>query len=202
MLLCAGFLSLSAQDVYYSSGKRGGYKKSEKKGYDPSKLVLGGGINAGLSSDYANFGISPKIGYKVTDFLAAGVGFGYQYYKVYDYSLESNNQSVYQHLNIVYPGIWAKCNVYRSLFAATDFEYDITSLRYYLPSYATGISDNPLTRRTKSVTAACLLVGAGFKQPLGGRTTAVFEVMYDVLQADYSPYKNQLIYRGGIYVGL
>ena len=52
------------------------------------------------------------------------------------------------------------------------------------------------------ITSACWLTGAGFKQPLGGRTTLVFEVMYDVLQADYSPYKNQLIYRGGIYVGL
>ncbi len=200
LLLCAGFLSVSAQDVYNSSGKANGYRKKEQKGYDPAKLVLGGGLNAGLSSDYANFGISPKVGYKLTDFLSAGVGLGYQYYKIYDYTLQ-NNQAQYQHYNIIFPGVWAKCMVYNPIFIAADFEYDITNLRYYVPDYSSGTADRAI-RKTQSVTAACMLVGAGFKQSLGGRTSATFEIMYDLLQADYSPYKNQLVYRAGIYVGL
>ncbi|PQJ08764.1 hypothetical protein CJD36_022645 [Flavipsychrobacter stenotrophus] len=200
LLLCAGLLSVSAQDVYNSSGKANGYRKKEQKGYDPAKLVIGGGLNAGLSSGYANFGISPKVGYKLTDFLAVGVGLGYQYYKIYDYTL-SNNQEQFQHYNIVFPGVWAKCMVYNPIFIATDFEYDITNIRYYVPDYSSGTADRTV-RRTQSVTAACLLVGAGYKQSLGGRTSATFEIMYDVLQADYSPYKSQLVYRAGIYVGL
>ncbi len=199
LLLCAGFLSLSAQDVYNSSGRTGGYKKKEQKGYDPDKLVLGGGLNLGYSGDYANFGIAPKVGYKFTNFLTAGVGMGYQYYKAPDYYF--NNTMIYQHQNIFFPGVWAKCMVYNPIFLAADFEYDITSLRYYKPVYANGQLDH-VVRQNMTVTAACMLVGAGFKQSLGGRTSATFEVMYDVLQADYSPYKNMLVYRAGIYVGL
>jgi len=42
----------------------------------------------------------------------------------------------------------------------------------------------------------------GYKQSLGGRTTAVFEAMYDAIQDTYSPYRNIIVYRAGIFVGL
>ena len=208
MLLCAGFLSLSAQDVYNSSGRAGGYKKKEKKGYDPDKLILGGGINANYSSvpvddvhsgAYVQVGISPKVGYKVTDFLAVGVGIGYQYYKTPDYYF--NNQIAYIHDNIYYPGIWTKCSVYKPLFIAADLEYDIISQRSYRGIYNYLGQPDHLLRQHITVGAPACLVGAGLKQSLGGRTSGTFEIMYDVIQADYSPYKGTLVYRAGIYVG-
>lgn len=200
LLLSALFLGATAQDVYNSSGKANGYRRKEIKGYDPDKLVIGGGLNLGYSGDYANVGISPKVGYRFTSFLAAGVGLGYQFYKAYDYSTYYNN-SVSQYLNIIYPGIWAKCTVYNPIFLTTDFEFDITKHSYYEPDYSTGVLQKG-PKQTETVTAACWLVGAGFKQPLGGRTCATFEIMYDVIQADYSPYKQTLVYRAGIFVGL
>lgn len=210
LLLCAGFIGVSAQDVYNSSGKTNGYRKKEQKGYDPAKLVLGGGLNVNYASiqlddyhsgSYVQFGISPKVGYKLTDFLTVGVGIGYQYYKNPDFIFVPKDQVAYVHYNIYYPGIWAKCMVYNPIFIATDFEYDITRVRQYDVVYANGQQDH-LEKERITVTAACLLVGAGFKQSLGGRTSATVEIMYDVLQADYSPYKGQLVYRAGIYVGL
>ena len=209
LLLCAGFLSLSAQDVYNSSGKPGGYKKKEKKGYDPDKLILGAGLNANYanvaldethSGSYIQLGVSPKVGYKLTEYLSVGVGLGYQYYKEPDFLFK--DKVVSYHLNIFYPGIWAKCVVYRPFFVAVDFEYDISSMRSYKIIYDANANPFALVTKRKTVTAACLPVGAGFMQPLGGRTSFIIEAMYDALQADYSPYKGQLIYRAGIYLGL
>lgn len=200
LLLSLVFFGATAQEVYNSSGRANGYRKKEQKGYDPDKLVIGGGLNLGYSGDYANLGISPKVGYRVKPFLTVGVGVGYQFYKAYDYTTAAN-QTVPQYLNIVYPGLWAKCTVYNPFFLSTDFEYDITKYSYFQPDYSTGILMKG-RKVSQTVTAACWLLGAGFKQPLGGRTSATFEVMYDVIQADYSPYKQTLVYRAGIYVGL
>jgi hypothetical protein len=192
---------VSAQDVYYSSGKPRGYKKKEVKGYDPSKLVLGGGLNLGYAGDYANVGVSPKIGYKLNKFLAVGVGLGYQFYKApEDYTV--NNKPVYIHENIVTPSLWAKCTVYEPIFIAADLEYNAIFLKDHEVKYDLATGDPYLVDRRTNVGALCMLMGAGVKQKLGGRTCATIELMYDLLQADYSPYRQQLVYRVGIFVGL
>src|ERR1022692_4776451 len=70
----------SAQDVYTSSGKPGYHKKTKKvKGYDPSKLIIGGGLTAGYADGSVAVGISPIVGYRFTDHFSAGVGIGYLY---------------------------------------------------------------------------------------------------------------------------
>ncbi len=200
VLLCAFFVSATAQDVYTSSGSKTGYrKKTPKKGYDPDKLIIGGGINLGYSGDYANFEISPKVGYKFNKVLSAGVGLGYQYYKSpFDPDYYPGK---YIHDNIVYPALWAKANIWGPFFAATDFEYDIISEKGYNVNYDT--YGNPYLVNDKiTVSAPRLLVGPGYKYQVGGRVNLTFEIMYDVLQQQYSPYYQQLVYRAGIYVGL
>lgn len=213
-IMCFG---VSAQEVYNSSGRPGGYKKKEKKGYDPDKLVLGGGLNANYariqlddynSGSYVQFGLSPKVGYRLAKFFTVGVGVGYQYYKRPEYVAQLPNKDViaYTHYNTYYPGIWAKCFVYNPIFISADFEFDITRIREYTLKYDM-LSNGQfgpayLVRKRSTVTAPCALVGAGFRQSLGGRTSATFELMYDVLQADYSPYYGTLVYRAGIFVGL
>lgn len=197
LLLCTLGISAYAQEVYTSSGKAGGYKKNKKKGYDPDKLVLGGGLNAGYSGDYANLGISPKVGYKLTDFLSVGVGLGYQFYKAPDFSF--NNEYVYIKQHIIYPNLWTKCMIFNPIFLALDVEYDFIMLN----GYDVGYDPNPyLIKQKFNAGSPAVLVGPGFKQSLGGRTSATLEVMYDLLQAEYSPYRNTLVWRGGIYVGL
>lgn len=193
---------MMAQRVYNSSGKAGSSKKRKKHdGYDPALLVLGGGMNVGYSGDYANLGISPKVGYKLTDFLAVGVGLGYQYYKAPDFYF--NDKLVYLHQNIVFPALWMKCMVYKNVYIAGDLEYNFIKQRSYAVKYnsITGLPDD-LARVKLTASAPCALVGLGYKQSLGGRTTAVFEAMYDAIQDNYSPYRNIIVYRAGIFVGL
>ena len=200
LLACTVFLSASAQNKYNSSGKSNGYKQKKKKGYDPDKLVLGGGINLGYAGDYANFGISPKVGYKLNNYLVVGAGLGYQYYKApYDYYI--NDKVAYIHENIMSPSIWAKCPLFNFLVLSTDFEYDFINIRSYNPVYDQ--YGNLTYQKIKhNVSTPCWLVGGGIQQHLGGRTKALLEVMYDVLQTDYSPYRQQLVYRASIFVGL
>lgn len=188
-----------AQKVYNSSGKAAGTKHKKEKGYDPANLVLGGGLNFGYSGDYANIGISPKVGYKVLPFLAVGVGLGYQFYKAPDF--EFSGKPYYIHQHIIFPAIWAKANVYKQFYIAADAEYDFIIQRSNRVKYVNGVPDH-VEKVRLTADAPCMLLGMGIKQSLGGRTTAVFEVMYDALQATYSPYKNTLVYRAGIFVGL
>ena len=70
----------SAQEVYTSSGRPANAKKKEEKqkGFDISRLVVGGGIGLGFG-DITSISVSPMVGYRITDNFSAGVGFGYQY---------------------------------------------------------------------------------------------------------------------------
>ena len=201
LLLFTGIFTSSAQEVYSSSGKTGYYKKMKKqKGYDPSKLVIGGGLNAGFSSGEVSVGISPFIGYRFADNFLAGVGLGYQYYKYLFFS-DQNYNNYYATENIVYPSVWARYFVWKNIFADATLEYDFIS-------QVVPIDDNPgsanygILMPTKSTFAVpCLLMGVGYKWSLGGRVSFFLEGMYDVLQQPNSPYVGQFIPRAGVSAG-
>jgi len=198
LVLCASFNGLFAQQVYNSSGNAHGYKHKKVKGYDPSRLIIGGTINAGYSSDYANFGLGPTVGYKFTDMFSAGLGLGYQFYKA---PFDIYNDGLYVRENLVYPSIWAKFNVFRNFFIDGDFEYNFINVKSYDVLY--DINGNPYLVGDKFNTSVpCLLLGVGIKQPIGGRVSSFIEIMYDVLQQKYSPYANIPVFRAGITTGL
>ncbi len=201
LFLCLGFTYVSAQDVYTSSGKPGYQKKAKKKikGYDPDKLIIGGGLSAGFGDGFVNAGISPIVGYRFTDRISAGVGLGYQFYQEPEY-VDPNNpyHALYAYENIVYPSIWGRYFFYRNLFTDVTVEYDFINVKQ--PGY-----DNYGNFGTQklNVTNTCLLLGIGLKIPLGGRLSAYGELIYDVLQGQYSPYpQGAPDLRFGLGVGL
>jgi hypothetical protein len=195
LLLCVGFTYVSAQEVYNSSGKPGYHKKTKKnKGYDPSKLILGGGLQAGFGDGYAVAGISPMVGYKFTSHFAAGVGIGYLYEQAPDPNWSTFPPVYYDKENIVYPNLWARYFVWRGLYLTGAFEYDFISLKAPV-DYLGDVGK-------LNVNAQCLLAGLGIKQPLGGRASFFIELMWDFLQQPYSPYLGQPDIRAGIAVGL
>ena len=205
LVLCASFTGLSAQQVYNSSGNTNGYKHKKVKGYDPSRLIIGGTLNAAYSGDYANFGIGPTVGYKITDAFSAGVGLGYQFNQFPDFWASPNPVTgEYPVLkeNLIYPSVWAKYNVYRNWFIDANIEYNFITVKGHQVIYDTlGNPYNVSSKFTKSV--PCLLLGAGVKQPLGGRVSGFLEILYDVLQENYSPYYRQFpVFRAGITTGL
>jgi hypothetical protein len=198
LLLCLGFTGATAQEVYTSSGKPGYMKKAKKhKGYDPDKLIIGGGLNLGLGSGYANVGVAPIVGYRITDQFSAGIGLGYQYNRAPILEDPVTNQVYYAYQHMIYPSIWTRYFVYKNFFVEATYEYDFINRRYPLDNYG-------MYNETKSnVTNSCLLVGIGVKQPIAGRVYLYGALVYDVLQGAYSPYpKNSPDVRFGIIAGL
>ncbi len=185
ILLLAGISYAGAQEVYTSSGKQGYHKKVKKsKGYDPSKLIVGGGFAANFGGGYADVGLAPIVGYKITELLSAGVGFGYLYSQspVYVDPVDPYKAS-YVRAHIIYPSVWARYFVYENFFVSSTFEYDIIKAR--VPGY-----DNygNLTTLSVNQTNSCLFVGGGLRMPLGGRVYLYGELLYDVIQGEHSPY--------------
>ena len=176
LLLLIGFVGATAQETYNSSGKANYKKKKEKKGYDPDKLVLGGGMNFGMGNGFLRVGVSPIVGYRLQKNFFAGVGMGYQYYKApYD---DRHNE----YMNMFFPNVWARYYVYRNIFLNATYEYDFISVRYPLDRFGN------FNETKTNVTNQCLLLGVGLRQPLGGRVSFYGEMFYDVMQGQYSPY--------------
>ncbi len=197
MLAFAG--AATAQDVYMSSGHTGFHKKTKKKGYDPANLIVGGGLNAGFGGGTTEVGISPIIGYKFTNRFSAGVGVGYQFYRLPSDFVDANNNIQYISENIVYPSLWARFFVYRNIYITGVGEYNLIFQNAPEPDYYTTMG---YSYRKVSVQVPCMLVGVGFKQPMGGRVSAVLEALYDVLQMPNSPYLGQPVVRVGFVAGL
>ena len=198
LLLFVGISYASAQDVYTSSGKTGYHKKTnKKKGFDPDKLILGGGVNLSFGNGYANYGITPIVGYRLTHNLAVGVGLGYQYYQTPDPYFSTYNSTYYDKESIVFPNVWARYTVWRGLYVLGQFEYDFIKLTQ--PGF--DINSN-IINTSSNVNATCLLLGLGIKFRIAGRTSFFVEIAYDVLQQQWSPYYQQLVPHAGICVGL
>ncbi len=193
--------TVSAQETYSSSGRPDHAQKHKKKegAYDPSRLIFGGGLVAGFGTGYSNFGISPTVGYRFTDNFAAGIGLGYEYLKSTISYIDFNSGLYVDYptkANIITPSIWARYLVWRNIFIDGTFEYNF--LRY--SEYVTDNNGLPVTG-TFNVNVPCMLLGAGIKQPLGGRVYFFGEILYDVLQNANSPYYGTIVPRAGILVG-
>jgi hypothetical protein len=185
-LLFFGINCASAQEVYTSSGKNGYHKKTKKKkGYDPDKLILGGQPTIDFSTDYTIAGVSLITGYRLTRHFAAGIGLGYLYASqtVYVDPVDPLKAS-HIRANIIFPSVWARYYVFRNIYATAAVEYDI--IRGKEPGYD---NNGILTNNLKfSDDNTCFFVGAGYRQPLGGRLSIYAEVIYDVLQGKNSMY--------------
>lgn len=196
VLLLIGVTGAMAQEVYNSSGKTN-YKKKKKTGYDADKLVIGGGVNLGFGTGFASLGASPMVGYKVLKPLAVGVGVGYLYQKG-NGRVDLYNNIHYQYFHVVYPSLWARCFVYRNIYAIAAYEYDFINVRYPEMDY-----NGNMVQKRANVTNQCALIGAGWKQAISGRVSFYGELVYDVLQGQYSPYTSNFPdFRIGIVAGL
>ncbi len=187
LLLFFGITYASAQEVYTSSGKSGYHKKTKKKkGYDPDKLIIGGQPTIDFSTDYTNVGVSVITGYRFTKHFAAGVGLGYLYASQAVYNIDPNDPLKAYHIraNIIFPSVWARYYVYRNIYTSLALEYDV--IRGKEPGYD---NNGNITNNSKfGDDNTCFFVGAGYRQPLGGRLSIYAEIIYDVLQGKNSMY--------------
>jgi hypothetical protein len=204
LMLCIGF-GASAQEVYTSSGKPANAKKKEekKKGFDPSRLIVGGGIGFGIG-DVTTFSVSPIVGYRISEKFAAGVGFGYQYLKVKDYFelQELDSPYAYQYYDykssIISVSVWGRYLIFRNLFVQLAYEHNFMSFQNY--RYGPGPEYDIEPFKIK-YNAPSVLVGVGFRQPISDNASMFIMAQYDVLQNEYSPYYGRIVPNIGFNIG-
>lgn len=196
-----------AQQVYNSSGRRGNAGKPKQAGgFDPSRVIFGGGIGLGFGST-TSISVSPVLGYRFTDHFAAGIGLAYQYIKVREwnayYDPQTGQQVVYPFkASLLSPSVWARVVLFQNIFAQTELEYDIQTYKAYDldPDFQSPTFGQPKQFKVRYNSPAWL-VGLGYRQPVGTNASFIVMALYDVIQDDYSPYKNRIDVRFGFNVG-
>lgn len=206
LLLCMGMTVAMAQEaeVYNSSGRDIGKEKKKKKqetGFDPSKLVFGGGLGLSIG-DYTQISVSPIVGYRFSDEFSAGVGLGYQYVRVRDYYIFQNfstlQDETYPYVSqMVTPSVWARYVIWNNIFVQGEMQYNIMKFKEYYRDGTTGYVNSDYA----TADVPCLLIGGGYRMKVTENSSVIMSVMYDVLQQEYSPYKNTVDVRFGFVVG-
>lgn len=200
LILTAVSIGAFAQgEVYSSTGKplKRDRRTEREKGFDPTRVIFGGGFVLGVGGGITDIGISPVIGYRITDKFSAGIGLGYQYYKdkfatqyidkstgaIHDYAFKT---SIYT------ASIWARYLIWNNIFVHLEPEMN---------SFEQWRQPDNFTINKERIYVPSLLVGAGLRQPVSDRLSLVGTILYDVLQEEDSPYKGRLDIRFGINVG-
>jgi hypothetical protein len=165
--------------------------KNPKKFKEPfwDRVYFGGNFGFQFGT-YTYINVSPEAAYKVTDNFFAGIGFTYQYIK-------DKRYYPYYSTNAYGGKLFARYYVWRDLFAQA--EYDPLYLTYY--DYYYDATGNYIDRIKQSTWVHDILLGGGYRQWMGNKAYVSLEVMFNINESLYSPYRNPII-RIGFGVGL
>ncbi|MDI9320388.1 MAG: hypothetical protein QM530_07945 [Phycisphaerales bacterium] len=196
LLLSISVLSISAQKVYNSSGRKVYHKPVKQKGFNRDDLVLGGDFRFSLGQQLS-LGIAPMAGYKLADNFYVGLRLGYDYNRVKLTQLPAYAQTNVFNFHCFSGSVWTRYLIMESIFIHTEFQYNVYNT-YYLDDVASRIG-------TKYLSAPSVLVGLSFRQPISDRTSFNTTILYDVLNDPNSYYTqllgSQLDFRLGFLVG-
>lgn len=195
VVVLLSFVSVKAQTKETNENdkeKEGGFKKEN--------LFTGGNITAAFYTGGTTLGVSPVLGYRIANWVDAGIVINYTYdsRRDYPYVDDKLRQSVYG------GGAFTRLFPVNFLFAQAQFEHNFTAVKY-IPSVGT-------TEKYKT-DANSFLVGAGYTQGRspGSNTFFYVALLFDVIKDINSPYvtitstgnvRANPIFRAGINVGL
>ena len=184
LLLVAFLQQAQAQDVV---------EETQKKGFQRDKMFMGG--NFGLTfGDYTLINISPQLGYRFTDFFAAGIGVNGQYISIKD---RLWNGDLYSKFSRGVVGL----NVFGRVYPISQVMLQVQpEANYVFGKNKFYDSDPPQVYKSDALIAPSLLVGGGAVLP-AGRSAMIISVFYDVLQDKNSPYGRRPIYNFGYNFG-
>lgn len=197
MLLLACLCIVGVTDVDAQYGKKKKKKKKEKVEdnddyFDESggkfvdKLWYGGGFNLGYNGgnnrSAFNFGISPMVGYKVTDRLSFGPRAAILYSAIRDrdvFGQVNRGKSVNYGL-----GVFGRMKIFQSLFLHT--EYSALNEAFYLVDGRGDLIVEPGTQKlaTTREISNNFYVGGGYFSGGGGGLGYEFLLLYNVLAPD------------------
>ena len=166
VLLLSTFL-LSAQDDENEDEVSRGFKKEN--------LFTGGNVIISFYSGGTSLGISPHLGYSITNWLDVAASLNFIYTGESD---EFDNK--YRQTNVG-PGAFVRIFPLPFLFLQGQYEHNIQTLKV-IPSFG---PEYKIKENANSV-----LLGAGFAsgRERGNNTYYYFAIMFDVLEQPNSPY--------------
>jgi len=198
LVLINSFYAVKAQDEEKSGDeKKGGFKKEN--------LFTGGGLTVSFSSYSTVLGASPVLGYSITKWLDAGIGFNFNYgsdrHLTYFVQTDPVNPNIGYYLTtddklrqtVFGPGAFVRAYPLKFLFAQALVEHNFIRQKI--------IYDNGAPSDKSNLSATSLLVGAGYcngRQGIGDLFYYV-SVMVDVAGNKNSPYLEETE-RGNINV--
>lgn len=155
-------------------------KQSGGQGFDPHKLVFGGSLGLGFSNGYTAINVSPQVGYAFNRYFTAGGGIAYNYYR------DSNFQTYTQN----YMG----GNLYARITPIPLIHIQVQPELY-------GMWGRSGSQKIDPRAVPACLVGGGISIPAGRRAGIAAMIYYDLVQDDWSPYNDELIYSIGFTYG-
>ncbi len=163
-------------------------KEEKEKGFKKENLFTGGSVTASFFSGGTILGINPMFGYKLANWVDAGIAFNYTYQGRRDYIYLDDKLRQ----NVFGPGVFARLYPVRFLFLQGQFEHNFTNLTYTDPG---GFKFKDKTD------ANSLLVGAGIAEgrQRGSNSFFYISLLFDVLKNPNSPYVNN-VYDGNTIV--
>ncbi len=147
------------------------------------RAFTGGGIGLQFGSQtFVN--VSPIFGYRLTDRFATGIGITYLYYSYEDYN------PAYSYSSSTYGGsIFSRYLILENLFAHVEYEMLRMDVR------------NEVSLLLESRDVVSVLVGGGYRQMLGDRSSINLMLLYNLNETYYSPYQNP-IFRLSFGIGI
>lgn len=190
-ILVTAFCTLTLFALAQDEGEE---KEEEKKGFQKEKLFVGG--NFGLTfGNFTLINVSPQIGYRFTDFVAAGVGLNLQYISIKE---KYTNGDLYRKSTQGVTGL----NVFGRLYPLKQFMIQVQPEINYVFGKEIYYDTSPRQEyKLDAQIVPSLLLGGGLVIP-SGRGAFITSVFYDVLQDPSSPYGKRLIVNFTYNIGL
>lgn len=159
------------------------------------RLVYGGNFGLAFGSQTL-IDISPTIGYRLTDQFTIGTGISYKYSQIKNYTLDMNSGTWYDYSsNIIGGSIWGRYHIIQNLFLHAEIEQLQINYNY------TSVDEPTPQKINNNIGVTSVLVGGGYRQPIGNRVYFNIMLLYNLNETDFSPYKNPII-RAGISIGM
>jgi opacity protein-like surface antigen len=195
LLLIPFYFHATAQDQNGNNKNQDQTQEVKKTGFQKDKLFTGGSANIGFSNGTTMLGITPQLGYSLTNWLDAGITFNLNYISQRDYYTTNKiRQTTFG------PGAFMRIFPVNFLFAGAQYEYNMIHQKFISSSLPT---------EKNSVNANSLLVGAGYAggRERGGNTYYYLSIMWDIAGDPNSPYVDNLgrstpVIRAGYNIGL
>lgn len=154
---------------------------SEEKGFKKENLFTGGSVTVSFFNGQTILGGNPIFGYKLADWVDAGVAFNYVYSSTRDY-IEYDDKL---RQTVFGPGVFTRLYPISFLFVQAQYEQNFSKVKYTPAPGSTNYGSS-----SSNENAGSLLLGGGFasgRQP-GSNSFFYISVLFDVLKNEHSPY--------------